>query len=334
MNTYLILDVSNILYRSFFAGINDKRSSLVKDKLMYGDDITEAPDNIDTEAALQKALGYMSKYYNKYSANDVVMVFDPEISWRKLYTRSKDIAKTHKIYKGNRRQNLTPSQAARFEIFDQHVNDFHKLIQEKTGVIALRKKYLEADDLIAYFTQKFKDDKHIIISGDKDFLQLLSNGNVTLINPDTDTPRDLSEWEYDANYFMFEKCIRGDAGDNVISSYPRLRSNKIKEAYTDKFKHTNIMKHTFIVEELKDNELKQHEYLTKDIFQENELLMDLTKQPDHIKIMLNEHITEAINNRGKYNYIDFLKYCGRNQLNNIINNVSTYSALLSGKGRK
>jgi hypothetical protein len=209
------------------------------------------------------------------------------------------------------------------------------MFKERSGLIALKRKYLEADDLIAGFVQKYPDDKHIIVSSDKDFIQLLSNGNVTLIDPHSDKPRSLEEWDYDAGYFIFEKCFRGDIGDNVQSSYPRLRATKIKAAYTDEFAKANIMNHTFGVEELDtEGKLKTYTYKTKDLYEENQLLMDLTKQPEYIRELIDSTIEIAINNRGKYNYFEFVKFCGKYELIAILNNVSKYSALLSGKGKR
>jgi len=143
------------------------------------------------------------------------------------------------------------------------------------------------------------------------------------------------DWDSDANYFMFEKCIRGDAGDNVQSSYPRLRSNKIKEAYTDEFKRANIMNHKFVVESINaDGTLVSKEYTTGELFEENQLLMDLTKQPEYIREMMDQAIDHAVNNRGKYNHFDFIRWCGKHQLVNILNNISNYTSLMSGKGYK
>lgn len=333
MQTYLIIDANNILYRSFFAGLSQKRPNHLSGIGGFIDSIEEMqPANIDSSMAMHKALNYLNKYYKKYNCNDVVMVFDPLVSWRKVYTKNKQVAKTHKVYKAHRRENLTPSEKERLKIFDEHLNEFYALIKEKTGVITLRKHYIECDDFIARFTQNYKDDKHIIISSDKDFIQLLGNGNVTLINPDTDEPRDLAEWDYDSNFFMFEKCIRGDRGDNVLSSYPRIRQPKIVEAYKNDFVKTNIMNHEFTVDNMENGEVKQYTYKTADLFEENQLLMDLTKQPDYIKELIDDGITEALSTRGKYNHAAFLQFCTRNQMDNIIKDVTNYAALLSGRG--
>jgi 5'-3' exonuclease len=196
----------------------------------------------------------------------------------------------------------------------------------------LKAKYLEADDLIAGYTQKFKDDHHIVISSDKDFIQLLGNPNVVLIDPFSDKPRDLSEWDNDAKFFMFEKCFRGDAGDNVQSSYPRIQIKKIKQAYTDEFTRANVRNHKFVVEFLDEKgELKNHTYECGKLFDENKLLMDLSEQPEYIRELIDNTITNAIENRGKFDYHKFIKFLGKYELNRVLEDAEKFVQLMTGK---
>lgn len=306
--------MSNLVHRTFFA---------------------EAEEDLETTVSMcyLRAFNSLSKYYRQYSANDIVCVFDSPSSWRKIYTKDKENCITRKLYKGNRRQNLTESKKHKLFELDNHLDKLHALFKEHSGMIVLRKKYLEADDLIAGFVQKYKDDKNIILSSDKDFIQLLDNGNVSLIDPASDKARTLAEWDYDAKYFLFEKCIRGDLGDNVQSSYPNVRSTKIKLAYTDNFLKANLMNHEFTVELLEGEAVKPHKYTTQKLFDENEMLMDLAKQPEGIRQLIDEALIDAENNRGKFDYVSFIKFCGKYNLNVILSDFSRYTGLLSGKGR-
>lgn len=319
MNTYLIMDASNLVYRTFFANLKGQGSD----------------QSLDVGISYLSSLQTLAKYHRQFNANDIVIAFDMPNSWRKAYTKDKDYCVTRKIYKGHRRQNLTESEKRRLADLDTHLQELSDMFKTQTGLITLKRKHLEADDLIAGFVQKYKDDKHVIVSSDKDFLQLLSNGNVTLIDPATDKARDLSEWDYDAKYFMFEKCFRGDIGDNVQSSYPRLTSKKIKEAYVDEFKRANILNHAFVVEKIgEDSQLQTVNYATKDLFEENQLLMDLTQQPEYIRELIDTTIDDAVANRGKYNHFNFIKFCGKHELVTILNNVERFASLLSGKGKQ
>jgi hypothetical protein len=130
---------------------------------------------------------------------------------------------------------------------------------------------------------------------------------------------------------MFEKCLRGDVGDNVQSSYPKIRKTKIDEAYLgDNFQLTNIMAHEFDVEIIdKDGAIKSIHYKTKELFEENLLLMGLRSQPKEIKSIMDKCITLAMQDRGKFKLIDFLKLCGRHQLDRISSNASPITKMLN-----
>jgi hypothetical protein len=314
MKANLIFDMSNLVYRNYFA--NKKEADLSVDLTFLG------------------AFLSLMKYYKRYEVKDIVAAFDTPNSWRKIYTRNKSLCKTHQLYKGQRRQSLTEAEKARLEQVDEHLISMADLFKYRTGIITLKAKYLEADDLIAAFVQKFPDEHHIVISTDKDFIQLLRNKNVTLVNPDTEKPRDISEWHNDPDYYMFEKCFRGDSGDNVISSYPTLRAKRIKKAYDgDDFERVNIMNHAFIIEVVgADGNLVNYNYTTQEVYDENRLLMDLTMQPEYIRELMSKTVDEAIASRARLDYLSFLRFCGKLQLPRIIDNVANYMPLLRGRG--
>ncbi len=70
MTKYLVFDISNLLYRTFFAHHTE-------------DDITIAG------LATHSALLVLNKYYRQYKPHKIVMAFDNE-SWRKDYTASEE----------------------------------------------------------------------------------------------------------------------------------------------------------------------------------------------------------------------------------------------------
>lgn len=312
MKRYLIIDASNILYRTFFAHIKESL-------------------DVNIGMCHHMALSTMNKYFNNTKADDVVLAFD-DYSWRKAYTKDLSKCVTYKKYKGTRRKDMSPSDKAKMEQFDSHIQEFIDMFRERTRVVVLHRKYLEADDLIAGFIQSHPDDEHVLISSDKDFMQLLVRNNLKIIDPITDKERTLEEYGNDPDYFMFEKCLRGDSGDNVMSAYPRIRTSKIKEAYVDPVVRTNIMQNSFtaLVND-EDGSPQEVEFLTQEVFDENILLMDLTAQPDYIRDLIDETISEAIENRGKFNYLDFLRFCGKYELNAIRERADSFVPLLSCK---
>lgn len=309
MKTYLLIDMSNMLYRTFYANVKEHDDVVIN--MLYHSAFT--------------SMQYLNK---KYEPDEIVPIFDSH-SWRKDYTKYASIS--HKKYKGQRRQNLTVKEQEQLTVFDSHITDFYEYLRDSTSLIVLKRNMLECDDLVAGFVDKYPDDKHIIISSDKDFLQLLNQPNVKLIEPDKEKQRTLSDWNFDYEYFMFEKCLRGDVGDNVQSSYPKLRKTKIDEAYLgDQFQLTNIMAHEFDVEVIdKDGNLKSIHYKTKELFEENLLLMGLRSQPKEIKSVMEKCITKAMHERGKFKLMDFMKLCGRHELDRIASNSQPFTKMLN-----
>jgi hypothetical protein len=308
MRTYLLIDMSNMLYRAFHANIKEN-------------------DDILTSMCHHSALMSMQYLYNKYKPDEIVAIFDSH-SWRKDYTKYGAI--THKPYKGNRRKDLTQKEKEQFEVFDGHIEEFYEYLRDYSALIVLKRNMLECDDIMAGFVDKYTDDKHIIISSDKDFIQLLNHPNVALIEPEHEKARSLADWNFDSEFFMFEKCLRGDAGDNVQSSYPRLQKKKIDAAYGDAFLTQNIMEHEFDVEVFDaDGNLKKHHYKTSELYVENEILMDLRKQPDEIKKMIDSAIVKGMANRSKFDLKQFLKLCERYQLDRISGKANMFAKILN-----
>jgi hypothetical protein len=297
--------------------------------MLYRGFYANAKENDDVLLAMcyHTALISMQYMVNKYKPDEVVAAFDSH-SWRKEYTKYASLS--HKKYKGKRRQNLTDKEREQLEMFDMHIQDFYEYLKTSTSLIVLKNNLLECDDLIAGFVDMYPDDKHVIISTDKDFIQLLNNPNVTLIEPDKEKQRTLLEWNNDHKFFMFEKCIRGDISDNVQSSYPRLQKKKIDAAYTDSYLRANVMAHEFAVEVIDDDgTLVEHKYKTSELFEENELLMDLRMQPAEIRRKMDRTIHKAMAERSRFDLIKFIQLCGRYDLERIRSNSKQFTKMLS-----
>lgn len=311
MRKILVFDISNMLYRTFF--------------------VNKMKHSVEESAGLahHAALITLNKYFRNFKPHKVVMAFD-RTSWRKAYTADEELCISGKPYKGNRRQNMTPAEKEMFAKFIRHINDFEDMITKQTSVICLAGDGLEADDLIAGVTEALPDDEVIIVSADKDLIQLLRGPNVKLIDPATGKDRRTllnEEYNGDVDYFMFEKCIRGDTGDNVQSAFPGVRKTRIKKAYTDAFERVNLMNETWSIGAKGTDEFK--EFIVKDLVEENKLLMDLTAQPDIIKEMVKKVIDEAFENPGQYSHFHFLKFLGKYELKKISEQVDNFVKMFS-----
>jgi hypothetical protein len=303
MTTYCVVDATNLLFRSFYANKDEE-------------DITSAG------LAMFSALLTVNKYFKAAKPDKTILLFDRP-NWRKPYTKS-DLCISKKIYKANRRKDQTKSQKEKFISFLAHMDNFEKMMKKRTSVVCLSGPLLEADDLAGGFIQRYasNDNKIVIISSDKDYIQLLKYPNTQLIDPASGKHRTLDDWQGDADLFMFEKCIRGDAGDNVQSAYPRCRKTRILKAYKDPLEYTNLMHETW-------THVDGRTMLVKDMFAENELLMGLTQQPPEIQELIQNTIEQGMDNCGTFSHFHFLKFCGKYELKKVAQQAEQFVPLLN-----
>lgn len=300
---YLVFDISNLLYRTFFAQTNET------DEVLAG-------------LATHSALTMLNKYFRIHKPDKVVMAFD-RASWRKEYTASeKCISK--KPYKGNRRQDMTPAQQAKYQRFINHIHEFEKLIAEHTTIISLYRDRLEADDLIAGFSQIVANEENeiVIISSDSDLLQLTRYENVRVISPATDKEQSLAEYNDDPIYYVFQKCVRGDPTDNVQSAFPRVRATRIAKAYTDEFERVQLMNEKWTNE-------NGVEFKVQELFEENEILINLEKQPKDIRTLIYTAVDESLDKEREFSLFFILKFIGKYKLHKIRDNIDSYIPMLS-----
>jgi len=305
MKKYLMFDMTNLLYRTFFANKSE-------------DDVTIAG------MAHHMALTTLNKYFKLYKPHKVIMCFDRP-SWRKDYTKS-DECVSGNLYKGNRRKDMTAAQQKKFEQFIDHITEFEQIMRQHTSAAVLVKDKLEADDLMAGFCDIFsmEDDVEIImVSADKDMMQCLKYDCVKLVNPADGKERTLDDWDGDADLFMFEKCIRGDRGDNVQSSYPRCKKTRILRAYADPLECANMMHDTWI------RPTDEKEFVVKHLFKENELLMDLSKQPPEIYRTIVKTIMKEMEDTGSYSHFHFLRFLGKYEMKKVADSLDLFVPMLS-----
>lgn len=301
---YIVFDITNLLYRTFFANKSEDNTTVAG-------------------LAHHSALTTLAKYNREFKPHKLIMCFDRK-SWRKEYTESEE-ALTPKQYKGNRRQKMTPKEKEKYKQFLSHLGDFEEMIREHTTIAALAGDGLEADDLMAGCCQVLTmdpDNEVILVSADKDMIQLLDYPNTRLIDPAGGKDRTLDEWGGDAELFMFEKCIRGDAGDNVQSAYPRVKKTRIMKAWEDDYERANLMNATWTHPD-------GTEFVVKQLYKENELLMHLGKQPEQIQAQIVKTVLRGLKDPGSFSYFHFMKFLGKFELKKVAENATNFVDMLS-----
>jgi len=104
--------------------------------------------------------------------------------------------------------------------YDKLIPKLMKTFSDK--IFSIRVEKLEADDIIAvickYLEEKNNKLKILLVSGDKDFLQL-GRDNLHFINYKTKKPIMLTKEE--AREKLKEKILNGDCSDNICSIFPK-----------------------------------------------------------------------------------------------------------------
>lgn len=308
----LVVDTSNILFR--VAAAQSKYNS-------GADDLAGL--------SMHVALNTLKSHYRKVKPDQVAVAFEGSKNWRKDYTRS-EACVSKRLYKGNRVTD--DSKAAFYELMVA----FEELARKHTSLVCLSRPELEGDDSIAAYTQYFsaRGDEVVILSGDKDFIQLLKLPGVSLLNPDDGK---LRGWDKDTGekidpiFFMFEKAIRGDAGDNVLTASPRERITKITKAFTSEYDRTNLMNKTWVFSEPETGEKRT--LRVGDMFEENQLLMNLERQPANIRALMHEMVEHEILHHGTFSLFHFQKFCAKFSLRKIADDAQHFIELFSSTGR-
>ena len=312
----LVIDISNILFRV---------ASMQKQSPFARDATTEDLVGISMHISLFS----IHKYYNKVKPDFVVFAFEGGNNWRKTFTTDND---SRQDYKGNR---VVDPEMKHFYIL---MESFRETMTAHTSICCLCIDTMEADDGIAGYCQLYSRPDHeiVIISGDRDFTQLLKLPGVSLINPDNGKPRNTpgdKEYEPDLDYWLFKKCIRGDSGDNVPSAFPRVRETKIKKAYENDYDRLNFMNETWVEKKFikVDNEeqLIEVTHRVGDLYEENIKLMDLSKQPGDLRLILEEGIKMQVEDFGKYSHFHFLRFLGKYNLNKVAEDASRFIDMFS-----
>lgn len=279
--------------------------------------------------ALHMALQTLKSHYNRVRPDEIAITFEGGNNWRKTYTKS-DACVSKRLYKGNRVKD--DSMIPFFEL----IKSFEDLCRQHTSIVCLSNPVCEGDDLFAGYVQKFTavGDEVYGLSGDKDFVQLLKYPNFHLLNPDKlGAERDVDKKgnKIDAEYFMFEKAFRGDSGDNVMTAYPRVRSTRLAKAYIDEFELTNIMNETWKFNEPSTGE--ERIFRVGDLFEENQILMNLECQPDWVKAEMAKTLDHEVIHHGQFSFFHFQKFCGKYGLKKISEDAASFVDMFSSTGR-
>lgn len=259
--------------------------------------------NIDIEEGLFRHMvinslrTYKQKFGTEYG--EMIIACDDRNYWRK---------QVFPYYKANRKKNRDAS-----EINWNHVYDiFNKVKQEIKEFFPYRVIQVdsaEADDIIASLVIKYGNDLNggetiLILSGDKDFVQLQTYGNVKQYDPIR------KKWITHNNPvgYLYEHVCKGDVGDgipNILSDDDTFVTDKRQRPMTQKK-----------IDEIAKNTIDSSHPLWRN-WSRNSQLVNLQFVPKNIQDeVLNKYDQESGKDKSKlFNY--FINYKLKNMMESI-----------------
>lgn len=286
MQTNVIFDLSNVVHTK-------RHSSFRKN------------EEVSKALLIHETFELMKYVSGKYKASGIIVACDSQHVWRK------DI---YPAYKGNRE--LTRDDS--YEVVIETLQELQTFFKNCTSIPTIAYDRSEADDVIAVvkdYLYNNTDSKTVIVSSDKDFVQLLDDR--TVLYAHTLKKERTSE---DPEFDLFMKCIRGDRNDNILSAFPYVKKTRLEKAWGDGLEYANLME-----TRLKDGRKVFEAY------ELNKALIDLSQQPTQIRKGITEEFESQLQSKAKYDYLETVKFLRQYQLKNIINNLDEFKFLFKKK---
>jgi hypothetical protein len=261
-------------------------------------------ENMIRHMILNSLRMYNAKYRREYG--NMVICCDAGNTWRKEY---------FPYYKANRKKTRDKSDLDFNEIF-RILNMVREEISTNLPYKLIQIDGCEADDIIACLameTQEFgKDEKIMIISSDKDFIQLQKYGNVSQFSP----MQKKSVTDKNPRMYLFEHVIKGDSGDgipNILSSDDTLVTEGKRQTPVSKKKIEHWLENAENLKSVMDDDTYRN-------YQRNKTLIDLTEVPTSVK----ENIINTFEDTKVPMKMKVLNYLIKKRCNLLIDSVEEF----------
>jgi hypothetical protein len=190
------------------------------------------------------------------------------------------------------------------------ITEIKNEIKENFPYIVMYVENSEADDIIATLVKEQTEDLYLIISGDKDFIQLHHYGNVYQFSP---LLKGFIGEQEDPIRFLREQIIKGDRSDgvpNILSDDDIfLRSDERQKPINKK----RLEEWSNIDNIPLGSETRKH-------YERNKKLIDLSQIPEHIeKNIINTYKDYKVKDRSL-----LLNYFMKHKLKSLIENINDF----------
>lgn len=247
---------------------------------------------------LNSLRSYRQMFSNEYG--ELVIACDNTNYWRK---------KVFPYYKANRKKTQEKSELNWKQIYEC-LNNIRSELDEFLPYKLVFIESVEADDIIATLTKKYGDTKEpiLILSGDKDFIQLHTYSNVKQYDPTR------KKWIKHANpvQFLKEHIIKGDTSDGI----PNILSpdNCFVIGERQKPLTTKRMDHYLNLDP------SQYDEVISKNYQRNAQLIDLKYIPDEIR----DKILDDYSNQANRNRTKLMTYFMEKRLRNLMEKIGEF----------
>jgi len=184
----IIMDLSQVMISNLMIQLGNHTNADIEEDLLR-------------HMVLNSVRSYNVKFKNEFG--EMIIACDAGNNWRR---------QVFPYYKANRRKNREKSEINWNSVFET-LNKVRDELKDYFPYRVIRVDGAEADDIIGTLAQTYgnTNEKILILSGDKDFVQLQAYMNVQQFDPVQKKWRKTN----DVDKFMKEHIIRGDAGDGV-----------------------------------------------------------------------------------------------------------------------
>lgn len=281
----ILIDTNQVMIANFMAQIGNHTNLKIEENMLR-------------HMILNTLRTYKMKFCDEYG--DIVMACDSSDCWRKQF---------FPYYKANRKKKYEDSEI-QWKFFFEFLNKMIKEIKDNFPYKVVRVEQTEADDIIATLALKFskENNKVLILSADKDFIQLQKYSNVKQYDPVK------KKWikDEDPDLYLKKHILKGDSGDgipNVLSPdncfvigqrQTPLTNKKIESILSKNIDETNI--------NLNRNYIR------------NKKLIDLTEIP----IEIQENIISEYDKNQVIDRKNLIDYFIKNKLKNLIEHISEF----------
>lgn len=233
----------------------------------------EIDENIIRHMFLNSLRSNRKKFFPEYG--ELVVCTDGKNSWRR---------EMFPYYKAGRKKGREESELDWGELF-RIINLMRDELIEYFPYKVLHFDRLEADDIIGVLAHEFGSElnigseKILVLSGDKDYIQLQTYANVDQYNPV------MKKWVRDPNpdKYLSEHIIKGDKGDGI----PNILSSDNSIVVGERSKVMTAKRLAALLEGP-----EKMDELTRTRFFRNKMLIDLKETPQKYKDMILEEFAK------------------------------------------